>query len=95
MPNKLECLRCKTTMQYLNRHQFQLGKTSWLMGDWPNLIAGAIELEVYCCPKCGKTEFFRPEDSGEYQIAQIQCPNCGTMHDIDDPKCPFCKYREN
>lgn len=95
MPNKLECLRCKTTMQYLNRHQFQLGKTGWIMGDLPNLFAGAMELEVYCCPNCGKMEFFRTEDSGEYQIAQVECPNCGTMHDIDDPKCPFCKYREN
>lgn len=93
MAKKLLCLRCETPMQYLGNEEFQLGKTGWLMGDLPNLLAGAMELEIYCCPHCGKIELFRPVEISEYQIAQVECPNCGATHDIDDPKCPFCKYR--
>ena len=26
------------------------------------------------------------------EIWQRTCPNCGKSHDIDYPKCPFCKY---
>lgn len=92
MKKELQCLRCQTKMQYLGAEQFQLGKTGWMLGDLPNLLAGAMELEIYCCPSCGKIEFFRPVEQSEYQIAQVQCPSCGATHDIDDPKCPFCKY---
>ncbi|MBP3448692.1 MAG: hypothetical protein J6K51_06715 [Clostridia bacterium] len=93
MKKNLTCLRCSQTMQYLGEQKFQLGQTGWFMGDLPNLLAGAMELEIYCCPDCGKIEFFRPKEQSEYRIAQVECPNCGAMHDIDDPKCPFCKYR--
>ena len=30
--------------------------------------------------------------SGENQIAQRICPECGKKHDIDYPKCPYCKH---
>jgi predicted RNA-binding Zn-ribbon protein involved in translation (DUF1610 family) len=26
-------------------------------------------------------------------IAQITCPNCGDVHDIDYPKCPNCGHK--
>lgn len=29
---------------------------------------------------------------GENQIAQRICPECGRKHDIDYPKCPYCKH---
>jgi len=38
--------------------QIQLGKTGWFMGSWGNLIAGALEVEVFACGKCGKMEFY-------------------------------------
>ena len=25
-------------------------------------------------------------------IAQVVCAGCGRKHDMDYPKCPFCKY---
>lgn len=28
----------------------------------------------------------------EDQIAQRTCPECGKKHDIDYPKCPYCKH---
>ncbi len=90
----LNCLRCNLPLQYLMREKLQLGQTGWFLGDLPNLLSGALELDIYCCPSCGKMEFFRTEESeSDHQIAQEKCPRCGQLHDIDDPKCPFCGYQ--
>ncbi len=32
------------------------------------------------------------EDEGD-DISKTTCPRCGKRHDIDYPKCPFCKYQ--
>jgi len=74
----------------------QLGRTGWVLGDLPNLIAGALDVEIWCCPACGKLDFYRggttaEESSGEEDcMAQTICQSCGREHDLDDPKCPFC-----
>ena len=60
MANSLNCLRCGTGMQFIKHEKFQLGQTGWVLGDLPNLFAGAMEIEIYVCPKCGKLEFFQP-----------------------------------
>ena len=94
---KLACLRCGENMNHVRTEKFQLGETGWILGDWPNLIAGSMELDVYACPGCGKVEFFLPEESSfkEDGIPMRKCPKCGKMHDFDYPKCPFCKYDYN
>lgn len=90
----IQCLRCNAHMRHVMDMKFQLGQSGWLLGDWPNLLAGALEAAVYVCPNCGKIELFQSEQDGaENHIAQHQCPNCGMQHDIDDPKCPFCKFK--
>lgn len=91
MPKSMGCLRCQTPMRYLKTEKLQFGQTGWITGDLPNLLAGAMEADIYCCPNCGKIELYRPETASEFQIAQTECPHCGMLHDIDDPKCPFCK----
>lgn len=93
---KLKCLRCGEDMLFVRREDFQLGRTGWILGDWPNLLAGAMELDVYACKGCGKVELFLPEgeieggDAGE--MPQKKCPKCGATIDFDYPKCPVCKY---
>ena len=67
----------------------------WLLGDLPNLVAGALETAIFTCPKCGKLEFFRGDffdDEGEEpgKIAQTRCSGCGVLYDMDYPKCPRC-----
>lgn len=89
---KLDCLRCGKPMAYIKREKLQLGQTGWFLGDWPNLIAGALDVDIYTCPDCGKIEFYRAESSAEEEMPQKQCPNCGKKHDFDYPKCPYCKY---
>lgn len=94
MSEDLDCLRCGNLMQYVKSEKLQLGQTGWFLGDIPNLIAGALEVDIYICNECGKIEFYQVKEDQEEedQIAQIECPNCGKIHDIDYPKCPFCKH---
>ena len=92
---EMTCSHCGDRMRYARCEKLQLGKTGWILGDLPNLLAGALEVDIYLCPGCGKLEFFLAEPASieeEDQIAQITCPQCGRKHDIDYPKCPFCKF---
>lgn len=94
MEGKLNCLRCGARMQRIKREYLQLGKTGWITGDLGNLIAGALEVTIVACPRCGKLELFTGQelmpDEEEGGMAQTICPRCGKEHDLDDPKCPFC-----
>lgn len=89
---KMDCLRCGAEMQYIKREKIQLGEAGWILGDWPHLIHGALETDIYCCPDCGKLEFYQAEPEEESEMPQKRCPSCGKMHDVDWPKCPFCKH---
>ena len=77
---KTKCLRCDARMKFGMRQKFQLGQTSFLLGDWPNLIAGALELEVWFCPKCGKVEFFVP---GSTQNLPVKQPEPAQTEEFD------------
>ena len=87
----LDCLRCGRQMRYIGREKLQLGQTGWVLGDLPNLFAGAMSVDIYTCPDCRKMEFYLADEIEE-ELPQKQCPNCGKKHDFDYPKCPFCKY---
>ena len=88
----LVCLRCQTKMQYVKLNGVSPFFTRWILGDWPNILAGALMVDIYACPNCGKIEFFQAYEASEEKLAQRQCPRCGKWHDFDYPKCPFCKY---
>ena len=49
MGKSLNCLRCGGEMAHAFTENIQLGKTSFLFGDWPNILAGAMRVEVWCC----------------------------------------------
>ena len=89
----MKCLRCGEDMQYLSRERLQLGKTGWVLGDLPNLLSGALEVQIYVCPKCRKLEFFLAENETlDDETPKKTCPECGAVHDFDYPKCPKCKH---
>ena len=67
---KTKCLRCDARMKFGMQQKFQMGQTSFLLGDWPNLMAGSLELEVWFCPKCGKVEFFVPGSTQNLPVKQ-------------------------
>ena len=96
---KLDCLRCGTTMAFARKEHFQLGKTGIFLGDLPNLMAGSLEMEIYCCPKCGKLEFFRPDDgvyTREEEVPDDLPPEAtsqivGVSRDgVPQVRCPAC-----
>ncbi len=94
MENSIVCLRCGCKMTHIKTEKLQLGQTGWIFGNLPNLLAGAMEVDIYICPECRKLEFYLA-DAKEDGLPQKQCPNCGKQHDFDYPKCPFCKYEYN
>ncbi len=85
----IKCLRCNHEMEYIMTEDIQLGKESFLFGNWPNLLAGGLEVSIYSCPKCGKLEFFKAADDEE-KLPQVKCKKCGKEYDFDYPKCPYC-----
>ena len=90
---QLTCPRCEAPMQFLTRERIQLGKTGWILGDLPNLFAGALETEIFVCPECRKLEFYAAEgEVGGESLPTKTCPACGTVHDFDYPQCPKCKH---
>ena len=93
MKESLKCLRCGVELRHFAREKLQLGRTGWILGDLPNLLAGALEVEIMVCPRCRKMEFFCPDDVVEETVLpQRKCPNCGAVHDFDYGRCPSCKY---
>lgn len=89
------CLRCGGIMAHIGQEELQKGKFSWFWGAWPNLISGALSVDIYCCTECKKMEFYMvevPEDEGS-GIAKAPCPYCGQLHEVDDAKCPHCGKR--
>ena len=95
---KLSCLRCSVAMQFAGREKLQLGKTGWFLGDLPNLLAGALEVDLYVCTGCGRLEFFASEHDREPDqfhnrlLPEKECPACGLRIDFDYPKCPCCGH---
>lgn len=63
---EIDCLRCGARMKYMFRENLQLGKTGWILGDLPNLFAGALCADIFVCPDCGK----------EIDFDSPKCPFC-------------------
>lgn len=98
--DKETCLRCGGHMSYVGREYLQKGKMGFFLGEWSNLLSGAYDVEVYVCDRCHKMEFYAAEEldpaedpGDEGAMEQVPCPHCGTMHDLDDARCPFCGKR--
>ena len=92
MPDKkqLACLRCGAVMEGPYREQFQLGKQGILGNHLSHLIAGALEVNLYACPKCGKIEFFLPNTDETEEASGKECPGCGLCVDAEYTRCPCC-----
>jgi len=88
---KEQCLRCDGKMSFIGTEKIQLGQTGLLLGMWSNILAGAMETEIYICSGCNKVEFYAAEVAGG-NLPQKICPGCSGTHDFDYPKCPHCKY---
>ena len=50
----MQCPRCGNEMNHIKREKLQFGQTGWILGDLPNLIAGALEVDIFCCTGCAR-----------------------------------------
>ena len=69
---QIKCSGCGNKLHFMKQEKIQLGQTGAFLGDWPNILAGALEVEIYCCPKCGKIEFYRPEEYDTTEEEEIE-----------------------
>ncbi|MBQ8510389.1 MAG: hypothetical protein IJ493_10840 [Clostridia bacterium] len=97
------CLRCHAPMNHIRTASLltREGDSPLPVGHLYRNEISSLEVDIWCCPGCGHLELFRHDtdydtdtDDGD-TIAQRKCPRCGRLHDIDYPKCPFCKYSYN
>jgi DNA-directed RNA polymerase subunit RPC12/RpoP len=102
---KLKCLRCQREMAFIKREKLQLGQTGMFLGDWPNILAGSLEVEIFGCANCGKLEFFMPggdEREAEPDLDIDELPPEGmqnivgvNMHGVPQVQCPNCGKRHD
>lgn len=102
---EVKCMRCGHDLHFLKREKLQLGQTGLFLGDWPNILAGALETEIYACPRCGKIEMFMPEDycaapesdeTGEELPPEVNQNIVGvSMHGVPQVRCPRCGRRHD
>ena len=92
MMRKIDCLRCKREMKFLMEERIQLGETGLIFRDLSHLLSGSLPVEVYVCPECRRIELFMTDGAENSELPQRKCPECGTEHDFDYPRCPKCKH---
>jgi hypothetical protein len=54
----LECLRCRTPLQFMGTKKFHEGTRWSVFGDLAELFENRESYDVYMCPQCGKVELF-------------------------------------
>ena len=59
----ITCPRCNVPMLKMGQQQFQLGEYGLFFGDLAHLAAGSLTLDLVCCEKCRKVEFYLPDDT--------------------------------
>ena len=59
---KIECLRCQVPMFFKGSSRFPEGPGISAMGNPTELMTNREPFDLYFCPKCGKIEFFLPNN---------------------------------
>ena len=54
----LSCTRCDRKLDYVGTKSFHEGTRWGVLGDLGELFVNKERFDVYCCPKCGRVEFF-------------------------------------
>lgn len=61
----LDCLRCKTNMNYAGNYFFHEGPKVGVFGVLGEAFLSRISFDIYVCPECGKVEMFIPSIGGQ------------------------------
>lgn len=52
------CPRCRRKLDYVGTKSFHEGTRWGVLGDLGELFVKKERLDLYCCPRCGRVEFF-------------------------------------
>ena len=58
------CSACGGKMQSLGNMELQKGRFSMLFGNLSQIMSGALDVDVECCERCKKLEFYLLGDAG-------------------------------
>lgn len=56
--NPINCVRCNRKLDYMGTKAFHEGRRWGALGDIGELFVNKETFDVYCCPRCGRVEFF-------------------------------------
>ena len=56
--NPIMCPRCDHKLDYVGTKAFHEGTRWGVLGDLGELFVNRENFDVYCCPRCGRVEFF-------------------------------------
>jgi hypothetical protein len=54
----IQCPRCEQALDYMGTKLFHEGTRWGALGDIGELFVNKEKFDVYCCPRCGRVEFF-------------------------------------
>ena len=56
--NPIMCLRCQRQLDHVGTKSFHEGTRWGVFGDLGELFVNKERFDVFCCPRCGRVEFF-------------------------------------
>ncbi len=56
----VKCPHCNVRLNFLGNYKFQEGSKMGVLGDLFELFTKRESFDLYCCPDCGKVEFYLP-----------------------------------
>jgi len=56
--NPIMCPRCRRELTYVGTKAFHEGTRWGILGEFGELFVSKERFDVYCCPRCGRVEFF-------------------------------------
>ena len=65
------CSACGGKMQSLGNMELQKGRFSMLFGNLSQIMSGALDVDVECCERCKKLEFYLLGDPEEPELSLI------------------------
>jgi hypothetical protein len=54
----ITCPRCRRALEYVGTREFHEGTRWGVLGELGELFVNKERFDVYCCPRCGRVEFF-------------------------------------
>ena len=56
--SRVRCMQCDRDLEYVGTKSFHEGTRWGVLGDIGELFVNKQKLDLYCCPRCGRVEFF-------------------------------------